>query len=52
MGSESAFLPGANLVETVEHYYTSVERKGALPQEARLTKSVARVTSLNPMMRD
>jgi hypothetical protein len=42
------FLPGAYLVETVEHFYASVDAKGARPQEARLTKAVAQVTSLNP----
>ena len=44
------FLPGAYLVESVEHIYTPVEYKGARPCEARLTKAVAHVTSLNPLM--
>lgn len=44
------FLPGAYLVEAVEHIYTQVERKGSRPQEARLTKAVAQVTSLNPTL--
>ena len=44
------FLPGAYLVEAIEHIYTKSERKGARPHEARLTKAVARVTSLNPAM--
>lgn len=44
------FLPGAYLVETVEHFYASVEVKGARPQEARLTKAVAQVRSLNPAL--
>lgn len=44
------FLPGAYLVETVEHFYTRVEGKGARPLEARLTKAVAQVTSLNPAL--
>jgi hypothetical protein len=35
-------------VGTVEHIYTHVETKGSRPQEARLTKAVAQVTSLNP----
>jgi len=37
-------------VETVEHIYTRVEEKGARPQEARLTKAVVQVTSLNPTL--
>ncbi len=43
-------LPGAYLVESVEHFYTHVERKGCRHQEARLTKAVAKVTSLNPVL--
>ncbi|MFZ0340443.1 MAG: hypothetical protein WAL45_20630 [Terracidiphilus sp.] len=44
------FLPGAYLVESIEHIYTSAEHKGARPCEARLTKAVAHVTSLNPAL--
>ncbi|HKF47401.1 MAG TPA: hypothetical protein VKB38_08585 [Terracidiphilus sp.] len=44
------FLPGAFLVDSVEHIYTQAEYIGARPNEARLTKMVAQVTSLNPMM--
>jgi hypothetical protein len=44
------FLPGAYLVETVEHIYSCVECKGSRPQEARLTKTVVQVTSLNPAL--
>jgi hypothetical protein len=50
VGAASVFLPGAYLVESIEHIYTPAERKGAGPHEARLTKAVARVTSLNPAM--
>ncbi len=50
VGNGSVFLPGAYLVEAIEHIYTKSERKGARPHEARLTKAVARVTSLNPAM--
>lgn len=50
VGTDSVFLPGAYLVEAVEHIYTKSERKGARPHEARLTKAVARVTSLNPAL--
>jgi len=42
------FLPSAYLVESIEHFYTPAEAKGCRPQEARLTKAVAQVTSLNP----
>lgn len=44
------FLTGAYLVEAVEHIYTPFQAKGARPREARLTKAVARVTSLNPAL--
>jgi hypothetical protein len=50
IGSEIEFLPGAYLVEGIEHIYTRTEYKGGRPQEARLTKAVASVTSLNPML--
>lgn len=50
VAGSSVFLPGAYLVEAIEHIYTSSECKGARPHEARLTKAVARVTSLNPQM--
>jgi hypothetical protein len=46
----SVFLPGAYLVESIEHIYTPADGKGVRPNEARLTKAVARVTSLNPAM--
>jgi hypothetical protein len=48
VSDHSIFLPGAYLVESIEHIYTLSERKGARAHEARLTKAVARVTSLNP----
>jgi len=47
-GIDGEFLTGAYLVEKVEHIYTRAEYKGCRPQEARLTKAVAVVTSLNP----
>lgn len=49
-GSESKFLPGAYLVEAIEHIYTHAQYKGSRPQEARLTKAVAQVTTLNPTL--
>ena len=48
--AKSPFLPGAYLVESIEHIYTPAESRGARPHEARLTKAVARVTSLNPAL--
>jgi len=50
VGEGIEFLPGAYLVESVEHIYTRTETKGNRPQEARLTKTVAQVTSLNPTL--
>jgi len=50
MGEPERFLPGAYLVESVEHFFTLSEYKGCRPQEARLTKAVAKVTSLNPVL--
>jgi len=50
VGASSMFLPGAYLVESIEHIYSPAEYKGARPHEARLTKAVARVTSLNPAL--
>jgi hypothetical protein len=49
-GVDGEFLMGAYLVEKVEHIYTRAHYKGCRPQEARLTKAVAQVTSLNPVM--
>jgi hypothetical protein len=45
---DGEFIPGAYLVAKIEHIYAHVEYKGSRPQEARLTKAVAQVTSLNP----
>ncbi len=50
VGAASVFFPGAYLVESIEHIYTPAEPRGERPHEARLTKAVARVTSLNPAM--
>jgi hypothetical protein len=49
-GLDGEFLTGAYLVEKVEHFYTRAEHQGSRPQEARLTKAVAQVTSLNPLV--
>ena len=49
-GFDGEFLAGAYLVESVEHYYTRAEYKGSRPQQARLTKAVAQVTTLNPVL--
>jgi hypothetical protein len=48
MGGSEEFLPGAYLVESVEHIYTPATWKSTRPLEARLTTAVAKVTSLNP----
>ena len=50
IGSKEEFLPGAYLVESVEHIYATVEYQGSRPQEARLSKAVAHVTTLNPSL--
>lgn len=50
VGAAEVYLPGAYLVESVEHFYSPVEYKGSRPLEARLTKAVAKVTSLNPVL--
>jgi hypothetical protein len=49
-GVDGEFLTGAYLVEKVEHIYTRAEYDGCRLNEARLTKAVAQVTSLNPAM--
>jgi hypothetical protein len=49
-GVEGEFLMGAYLVEKVEHIYTHTDDRGRRLNEARLTKAVAQVTSLNPVM--
>lgn len=48
VGGHGEFLPGAYLVAGVEFIYAHAEYKNMRPQEARLTKAVAQVTSLNP----
>lgn len=50
VGTTKKYLPGSYLVESVEHYYSSVDFKRSRPREARLTKTVAKVTSLNPTL--
>ncbi len=48
VGAQSEFLPGAYLVESIEHFYTPATHKLRRPGEARLTKAVCQVTGLNP----
>jgi hypothetical protein len=48
VGVNGEFLPGAYQVENIEHIYTQAVHKGCREQEARLTKAVAKVRSLNP----
>jgi hypothetical protein len=50
IGDAATFLPGAYRVESIEHIYARMQSKGSRPQEARLTKAVAQVTSLNPAL--
>jgi len=50
VGAASRFLPGAYLVESIEHISSPAEYRRARPHEARLTKAVARVTALNPAL--
>ncbi len=50
VGGTGEFLPGAYLVESIEHFYSHEECKDCRPNEARLTKTVAQVTSLNPTL--
>ena len=50
MGGDGEFLPGAYLVGGIEFIFTQAEHKGSRPREARLTKAVAQVTSLNPAL--
>ena len=50
LGGMGDFLPGAYLVESIEHFYSHEEYEGCRPNEARLTKTVAQVTSLNPTL--
>jgi hypothetical protein len=49
LGDGTAFIPGAYLVESLEHFYAPATHKMRRPQEARLTKVVCAVTTLNPM---
>ncbi len=45
---EAEFLPAAYLVDSIEHFYAPATHKRRRPQEARLTKVVCAVTTLNP----
>jgi hypothetical protein len=46
--SEAEMLPSAYLIDSIEHFYAPATHKRRRPQEARLTKVVCAVTSLNP----
>lgn len=50
LNGDGEFLPGAYLVESIEHLYSPATHRGRRVQEARLTKAVAHVTSLNPAL--
>lgn len=48
VGNGTEFVPAAYLVESIEHFYAPATHKRRRPQEARLTKVVCMVTTLNP----
>jgi hypothetical protein len=48
VGEAKRFIPGAYLVESLEHFYAPATHKRRRHQEARLTKVVCAVTTLNP----
>jgi hypothetical protein len=48
----NGLVPGAYLVESIEHYYAPATHKRRRLQEARLTKVVCAVTTLNPTFAD
>jgi hypothetical protein len=50
INGEGKLLPGAYLIAGIEHIYVHVQYQGSRPREARLTKAVAKVTSLNPAL--
>jgi hypothetical protein len=50
VGEAGEFVSGAYVVDRIEHIYTPVKSKNSRPHQARLTKAVAQVTSLNPTM--
>jgi len=50
ISGDREFVPAAYLVEEIEHIYAHVDYRGSRPQEARLIKAVAKVTSLNPAL--
>ena len=47
MGIERRPAPGAHRIDRIEHIYTRPDRKTKRPREARLTKAVAQVSSVN-----
>jgi len=51
VGQGSEFIPAAYLVKSLEHFYAPPAHKLRRPQEARLTKVVCSVVSLNTMVK-
>jgi hypothetical protein len=47
IGADVRFTPGAYRIERIEHIYTPAEVRKKRPREARLTKAVALVSSVN-----
>ncbi len=52
MECRSELIPGTYLVDSIEHYYAPATHKRRRRQEARLTKVVCTVTTLNPTFTD
>jgi hypothetical protein len=52
MEGRSELVPGTYLVDSIEHYYAPATHKHRRHQEARLTKVVCTVTTLNPRFTD
>ena len=50
IAGEDCLPPSAYRIERIEHIYTRPDKAGKRPREARLTKAVAQVTSLIPML--
>ena len=46
--TRTGFIPATYLVDSIEHFYAPATHKRRRPQEARLTKVVCSMTTLNP----
>jgi hypothetical protein len=52
LGNGGVITPAAHRVESIEHIYSQFAYRKKRPMQARLTKAVAQVTSLNPTMEE